>query len=387
MTWRIKARAVRNALLAVTLVSVVAMGVAGMFAGARLVPVLSGSMSPNYPVGSLVLTVNTSAADLRIGDVIAFAAPEGFPTENNQPVMHRVMRIDSGDSGRVVTTKGDSNPAADPWALELKGMESQKAIAAVPYLGRAVHALTTTDESTKRVSASGIILLCAALLLWLRKPRVTSIKRSSGISDELRTSAPHDLRTPLATVSASLEMLMAESNGLSEDQQWMLQTANRNTERLVRAVEDTLAVTGLEHWEKRKLVDIDDVIGTGLTAIRQMGRHVTVVNEFTSGRVEVNPDAVSRAICRMAAYVEIRTSGEMRLTVAPNSPGLVFTFEAALEPARAELASSQGGQELARSVVNVVARAHGGTAAVRSTSEVVKIELTLPLNQEAPQKV
>jgi signal peptidase len=71
--------------------------------------VLSGSMSPRYPVGAMVFTRPVDPADVVVGDIITFKRPSN-PAEL---VTHRVFAVHHSRGGPVFTTKGDANNAAD----------------------------------------------------------------------------------------------------------------------------------------------------------------------------------------------------------------------------------------------------------------------------------
>lgn len=99
----------------------------------RVVPVLSGSMEPRYPVGALVLAAPMPSTHLALGDVVLFEAPvPGAPT-----VMHRVVAVEATDEGLQYRTKGDANPAVDPWRLRLSAEQAWRVRGGVPLVGRA----------------------------------------------------------------------------------------------------------------------------------------------------------------------------------------------------------------------------------------------------------
>lgn len=66
--------------------------------------VISGSMEPNYPVGSIVYTKAISFEELDVGDVISFAS-------GTTKVTHRIVDLDS--ETQMITTKGDANKVED----------------------------------------------------------------------------------------------------------------------------------------------------------------------------------------------------------------------------------------------------------------------------------
>lgn len=125
----------RTAVTAVQVALVGAVVVAHLL-GARLVPVLTGSMAPYAPAGSLVLTVPVAGADVRTGDVVAFRPPAPFEVTGGRPILHRVDDVTVSPDGPAMTTKGDANPAADPWRVSLGQGDVGRAVLVVPLVGR-----------------------------------------------------------------------------------------------------------------------------------------------------------------------------------------------------------------------------------------------------------
>ena len=68
--------------------------------------VVSGSMEPNVPVGSVIYAKATDPETLQPGDIIVFN--DG---RNDVPITHRVVENQTAN-GQVIT-KGDANPAND----------------------------------------------------------------------------------------------------------------------------------------------------------------------------------------------------------------------------------------------------------------------------------
>lgn len=87
------------------------------FAGIQSYVVVSGSMEPAIPVGSLVFAKAVEPATLQKGDVIVFysteaASPSGGGGVNGAvPITHRVVENNT-ETGEVIT-KGDANESAD----------------------------------------------------------------------------------------------------------------------------------------------------------------------------------------------------------------------------------------------------------------------------------
>ncbi|WP_369069132.1 signal peptidase I [Kineococcus terrestris] len=129
--------------------------------GARVVPVLTGSMTPAFPRGSLVVTTPLAGPDVRVGDVVAFRPPAPYDT-GGRPVLHRVTAVsepDGGrDGGRAVTTRGDANATADPWTVALDDADLARARWALPLLGWVLAGGTATAA----LGVGGLLLLVEA---------------------------------------------------------------------------------------------------------------------------------------------------------------------------------------------------------------------------------
>lgn len=128
---RIAARAGRLAGRAVILVGflVFAFLVIGPLTGRyRTLTVLTASMGPTYPAGSIVVVVPVPIEKVAVGDVITYS----IPVEDHRIITHRVIEV--VEPG-VVRTKGDANNTADPWVARLQGTTAWEARAGVPGAG------------------------------------------------------------------------------------------------------------------------------------------------------------------------------------------------------------------------------------------------------------
>jgi len=75
----------------------------------RIMSVMSGSMEPALPVGSLIVVKPSS--NYRVGDIITFLPIDAKTKEEN--VTHRLYSIEETGSRRIITTKGDANKDPD----------------------------------------------------------------------------------------------------------------------------------------------------------------------------------------------------------------------------------------------------------------------------------
>ena len=130
-------------------------------AGGTPYAVLTGSMRPDLPPGTLVVVRPTPIDEIAIGDVITYQLASGKPTV----VTHRVVGIGvDADGGRVLQTQGDANekPDLEPVReVQIKG----KLWYSVPQLGR-VHQVLTGQERQWAVYAVAVLLLGYAAMAW-----------------------------------------------------------------------------------------------------------------------------------------------------------------------------------------------------------------------------
>ena len=112
--------------------------------------VLTGSMRPSLPPGTLVVVRRVPADEIRVGDVITYQLASGKP----DVVTHRV--VSQGLDGRgqtVLRTRGDANPVPDArWVhpVQVRGREWY----AVPYVGRLVSLLTVRQHQLLDVAVA-----------------------------------------------------------------------------------------------------------------------------------------------------------------------------------------------------------------------------------------
>lgn len=68
--------------------------------------VMSGSMLPTLPMGSVVVVEPVPASAVRPGDIVTFDLTD-------RTVTHRVVAVEASEAGPLFTTKGDANAEAD----------------------------------------------------------------------------------------------------------------------------------------------------------------------------------------------------------------------------------------------------------------------------------
>lgn len=162
-------------------------------AGATPYTVLTGSMAPAYPAGTLVVVRPVDAADVRIGDVVTYQLRSGEPAV----ATHRVVGVGWSATGeRLLTTRGDANslPDAEPVrAVQLRG----EVWYSLPWVGR-LNVLFTPGQHQLlvRVAAGSLFLYAGVVLLrgWRARPQRPAVAPAVE-----RDPAPGNVDGPVGT--------------------------------------------------------------------------------------------------------------------------------------------------------------------------------------------
>ncbi len=116
--------------------------------------VLTGSMEPNYPVGSLIFVKEIDPDQLEVGDVITYRL------DSDTVVTHRIVEIDK--EAQTVTTKGDANSSNDGSPVPYSEIVG-KAHFKIPYLGY----VSMNIKTPKGIMAICGVLIAIILLTFL----------------------------------------------------------------------------------------------------------------------------------------------------------------------------------------------------------------------------
>lgn len=131
--------------------------------GIRVYSVISGSMEPAYPVGSLIYVKQADPDEIRIGDVITYVLPD------NTPATHRVVRIDA--ENQRFYTKGDANETEDGSPVLFRNLIGRP-ILRIPYLGYIAYCIQHPPGMYIAVAAGLVILLLVFLPdIWARNKK------------------------------------------------------------------------------------------------------------------------------------------------------------------------------------------------------------------------
>lgn len=131
-------------------------------AGATPYTVLTGSMAPAYPPGTLVVVRPAEAEDLAIGDVVTYQLESGRPTT----VTHRIVAVGwNGQGEKVLITQGDANGAPDVAPVRPVQVRGELWYA-VPWVGHLSVLLSPAQhELLVQLAAGGLFLYAGSVVV------------------------------------------------------------------------------------------------------------------------------------------------------------------------------------------------------------------------------
>jgi signal peptidase len=124
--------------------------------GGASLTVLTGSMEPTIPAGSIVLVQPVDAEAVRAGDVITFQARP----DTTALVTHRVVGVNFEDERRSFTTKGDANEGNDTRPVPESAVRG-RVVFDVPYLGKLSDVMRTEQGLLLFVVVPGLLYAAA----------------------------------------------------------------------------------------------------------------------------------------------------------------------------------------------------------------------------------
>ncbi len=171
-----------------------------LVAGATPMTILTGSMEPTYPPGTLIIVKPVAVTDIAIGDPITYQLESGKP----EVVTHRVVAIQSENGNLTFTTKGDANNAPDVnpvLPVQIRGTVWYS----VPLIGY-VNTVISGQNRALLVPAIAIALFCYAGYMFASgivhgaRRRRRARERAADVAPVVTPQAPVEATTPLPVV-------------------------------------------------------------------------------------------------------------------------------------------------------------------------------------------
>lgn len=192
-------RAISTGLVAGLLAVIVFVGLAAIVvpavSGSTPLTVMTSSMEPDLPPGTLIVVRPTPAEEIKPGDIVTYQLRSGEPTL----VTHRVIeQTISADGEYLFTTQGDANPNPDPGPIrevQIRGTLWY----ALPWIG------WVTQIVTGDVRAIVIPIVVVALFGYAAFMLISGIRerrRSRGTGDSSADLSSEPVTEPVAATAA-----------------------------------------------------------------------------------------------------------------------------------------------------------------------------------------
>lgn len=329
------------------------------------------------PAGSgSIYRVAATTARTPTGEVTVYAALSTVPVQNSTSELLGALAVGLPAVVAILTLIG--------WLL------LGRALRPVEALRREAAGIPGTDL-TRRLSPSAaedeLARLTATFNELLARIETASAQQRRFVAD-----AAHELRSPIATLRAQLEV--TGRNAAPEAIHEVVPGLLGDVDRLSRLVDDLLALARLDADPRlhRQVVDLDDIVLHQLRAFRHSGP-VFDVTRVSAGQVMGDRAALIRVVRNLldngtrhaATTVEVRLSTcahEVVLVVADDGPGIaaedrqrVFDRFTRLDEARSR---DVGGAGLGLAIVRDAVAAHGGTVAITDNRPGARFTVRLP---------
>jgi signal transduction histidine kinase len=224
------------------------------------------------------------------------------------------------------------------------------------------------------------------------------LERGRAAQHRLVSDASHELRSPLATITAALEMASGRPELMDND--LIDESLLPEARRMRQLIEDLLLLARSDEDAmelRRDDVDVDDLLLAEASRLRAIGSVHTVTHiqpcRAVGDRValaRVVRNLVDNAVRHAASTVTMDcrpAAGRAVITIADDGSGIpaqdrarIFERFVRLDPTRTR---SSGGSGLGLSIVEQIVRSHDGTVAVGDAANGGAVfTLTLPLAQQ-----
>jgi PAS domain S-box-containing protein len=225
---------------------------------------------------------------------------------------------------------------------------------------------------------NGVLVLCAIA-------DISERKRAESRKDEFVTTVSHELRTPLTSLSGSLGLLAGSAAGkLPDTAMRLLAIAHKNSQRLVRLINDILDIEKIESGDvafvlKRVAVRplAEQAIETSRAYAESLGVTVRLDPLAADADVNADPDRLTQVVANLLsnaikfspAGAEVVVSIEapadrVRVAVRDHGPGIPPHFKERVYEKFAQAdadARNKGGTGLGLSIVKGIVTRLGGT--------------------------
>jgi signal peptidase len=182
--------AVSGAILLLVLALALLLIVVPKATGSTPLTVLTSSMEPNLPPGTLIIVRPVTPDEIRIGDVVTYQIRSGQPGV----ITHRVTAISSSSAGgRTFTFKGDNNSVAD--ADQVLPVQIQGRLwYSVPWVGWVNNAVNGQNRSWIVPIIAGLLFAYTGYMF--ASGAVSAIRKRRRTAEAVRNAATPEPAAP-----------------------------------------------------------------------------------------------------------------------------------------------------------------------------------------------
>jgi signal transduction histidine kinase len=418
---------VRNALLALVLVGVLAAALAVGAAGRSVLRPLknltysakqieAGNLDlslPTHPrdeIGQLAVAFNSMALKLRefrrldqerltraqlTSQLAIDSLPDAVFIISTSGVIDIVNRSAREHFGIVPGAVVQSLGRKLPWLLPLyEGVvRDQKAVESQGY-GSAVQLFDAGEErfllprAVPMVGSQGSMIGVCVILV-----DITRLRRADEAKSSVVSTVSHELRTPLTAVRMALGLLPSEKFGpLSPKQQALLSAAREDSDRLYRVIENLMSISRMEsgraQYQFQPMAPCDIVAQTVKplrSAMAEKALQLELQVEPTLPAVMADPQAVGSVLANLLGNalkfspsggricVSAQVEGNsVAFNVSDNGPGIPAEYSQRIFERFFRVPSGDGpsGAGLGLAIAKEVVEAHGGTIQLCRSNDV-----------------
>lgn len=164
----------------VALVVLIAVALVGVrLIGFQVFTVLSGSMEPNFHVGSLIYVKEVETMELAVGDVITFLVDE------DTVATHRIVEVIPDENDATVVrfrTKGDANDVEDGSLVHCKNVIGSP-VFTIPYLGYVANYIQNPPGMYVAIAAGAFLIFLVFLPDLFGEEKKNAKSESKGKKD------------------------------------------------------------------------------------------------------------------------------------------------------------------------------------------------------------
>ena len=205
------------------------------------------------------------------------------------------------DVGWTVSASAGEPVPADPTEGTALALDPSGAVQLVLIGG----ALATDDQEMLRAFADQLSLALEGRRLRAEAETVASLAHANALRTALLQAVSHDLRTPLASIKASVSGLLQTDVAFSDDDRFsLLRNIDGATDRLDRLVVNLLDMSRLQAGaveSANRAVALEDVIASALANTPQAGGRVRVDVSDTLPLVMADPALLERAVANIVS--------------------------------------------------------------------------------------